>query len=291
MNGTVVPHTQVGIAASSAVWRAVFSPRTPVAPHRFVDFSEYAAAADGVVGLLRADPGALPRRWPGCTRTARPRGDELRRAGHGRRAEPRAGERRRTTAWPRRPRTGRRWTIAVDVDEPCDVAGLRLPRLGQPARPPPGAAPASRPGRGPRGQPACRPTRPGQRHHRLRRRPGAPRSSWSPGPPPTSWPCPTRTPDHNEQAGGFLRLAAEKAFLSIVDPHLAASRVTAAADSVVDRGLRGAAGPGHPGAEPGPSGPDQDLRATGPIARPSWRSSCRTTSTAAGRRWCCSRRT
>ena len=82
---------------------------------------------------------------------------------------------------------------------------------------------------------------------------------------------PNPDPDHNEQAGGFLRLAAEKAFLSIVDPHLAASRVSAAADSVVGGELRCAAGAGHPGAEPGAAGPDQDLPSTGPSARPSWR--------------------
>ena len=40
VNGAVVPHTQVGVRASSALWRAVFSRRTPVQPHRFVDFAE-----------------------------------------------------------------------------------------------------------------------------------------------------------------------------------------------------------------------------------------------------------
>ena len=179
-----------------------------------------AAAADGVLGLLRADPGALPRAWPGRTRTARPAGDELRRAGHGRRAGPGARERRANSlaeaAAYRAPMDGRRGRGRARSSRPSSTS---TPRSACSATTPSCCGISAWPSTS-----RCRACRPTRRQvsvsagfgggQATRGRPGHPDHRRLPGPAQPG-------PDHNEQAGGFLRLAAEKAFLSIVDPHLA----------------------------------------------------------------------
>ncbi len=190
VNGAVVPHTQVGVVASSAVWRAVFSPRTPVAPHRFVDFSgtplQPMASSDFserilelYLGMARLHPDGPPAgddlialaTAAGLNLEPRRRGQQPGRGGRLPGADDRRGGRRRA---------GR-------------VTRLRLPRLGQPARPPSGAAAPSRAWPSTWRSATCQPTR-----RRSRSAPASAaarrwRSSWSPGPPRTSWPCPTRT--------------------------------------------------------------------------------------------------
>ena len=236
VNGTDITPTPVGIQASSAVWRAVFAPRTPVAPHRFVDFSDTPrqpmASSDFSERILELYLG-MAREHP----EGPPGGDELvalaTAAGLNLEPEGASNSLAEAAAY-RAPMTD-----AIDVDEPIPdpefdfhasvsllghhpellrhlglAVDLEVP--GLPANPTRVSVTAGFTG----GQAteAALVTRTTADFLAL----------------------PNPEPDNNEQAGGFLRLAAEKAFLSIVDPHLAASRVSAAADSVVaeDSGVR-----------------------------------------------------
>ena len=229
VNGAVVPHTRVGVAASSAVWRAVFSPRTPVAPHRFVDFSgtplQPMASSDFSERILELYLG-MARLHP----DGPPGGAELvaLAAAAGLDLEPESASNSLAEAAEYRAPMA----DAVDVDEAVESpdfdfhASVSLlghhPELlrhlglavdlevsGLPANPTQVSVSTGFGG--------------GQALEvELVTRTTADFLA-----------RPNPDPDNNEQAGGFLRLAAEKAFLSIVDPHLAASRVGAAADSVV----------------------------------------------------------
>ena len=190
----------------------------------------YAAAADGVLGLLRADPGALPRDGPAAPERPARRGRPDR-AGHRRRAGPGTAT-ARTTAWPGRPHTGRRcptrWTSTNRSSHPTSTS---TPRSACSATIRSCCAISAWPWTWRSADLPANPTQVSV-------------STGFGGGQALEVELVTRTtadflarpnpdPDHNEQAGGFLRLAAEKAFLSIVDPHLAASRVGAAADAVV----------------------------------------------------------
>ena len=229
VNGAVVPHAQVGVVASSAVWRAVFSPRTPVAPHRFVDFSgtplQPMASSDFSERILELYLG-MARLHP----KGPPAGDDLiaLATAAGLDLEPDSPDNSLAGAAAYRSPM----PDAVDVDEPVESpdfdfhASVSLlghhPELlrhlglavdlevsGLPANPTQVTVSTGFGG----GQALQVELVTRTTADFLAR--------------------PNPDPDHNEQAGGFLRLAAEKAFLSIVDPHLAASRLGAAADAVV----------------------------------------------------------
>ena len=229
VNGTDITPNPVGIQASSAVWRAVFAPRTPVAPHRFVDFSDTPrqpmASSDFSERILELYLG-MAREHP----DGPPGGDALialaTAAGLNLESEGADNSLAEAAAY-RAPMKN-----AVDVDEPVAepefdfhasvsllghhpellrhlglAVDLEVP--GLPANP--NSVRVTAGFGGGQATEAVLVTRTTADFLAL----------------------PNPNPDFSEQADGFLRLAAEKAFLSLVDPHLAAARVSAAADSVV----------------------------------------------------------
>jgi hypothetical protein len=232
VNGVKANHTLVSPPPSSAVWTAVFGPNTPVDAHRFVDFSKTPiqpmasgdfseAVLDLYVALARTYPDGPPA---GTDLVALAAAAGLPLDGGGSDAEP--GSLAEAAAY-RAPMED-----AVDVEEEPDPprfdfhASLSL--LGH--------------------------------HPELLRHLGlavdlevdltAPPATVTVttgygGGQAVEIELVTRTTaaflalpnpaaDFNEQSGGFLTLAADKAFLSIVDPHLAAARMTAAAETATD---------------------------------------------------------
>lgn len=230
VNGVNANPRPVGVSASSTVWRAVFDRETPVKAHRFLDFSTTPllpmASSDFsenvlelYLSLARLHPDGPPT-GTGLLTLARTAGLEL---------DPAAGQTgslteaadyrapmvdgidpEATVSAPafdfhagvsllgHHPELLRHLGLAVDleIDLPADPTEVRASVNGF------GAA------------------------------------GFGPGGDTTEVALITRTtadfwaeshPTDPEQAGGFLTLAAEKAFLSIVDPHLAASRLAAAA--------------------------------------------------------------
>lgn len=230
VNGVDANPRPVGVSASSSVWRAVFDRETPVKAHRFVDFSTTPvlpmASSDFsedvlelYLSLARLHPDGPPT-GTGLLALARAAGLNL---------DPAAGETGSlseaaayrapmvdavdpdaSVAAPEfdfhasvsllghHPELLRHLGLAVDleIDLPANPTEVRASINGF------GAA-----GFGPGGDT----TEVALITHTTR----------------DFWAEPS--PTDPEQAGGFLTLAAEKAFLSIVDPHLAASRLAAAA--------------------------------------------------------------
>jgi hypothetical protein len=229
VNGAVRPHRTLGPTPSSARWTAVFGPDTPVVAHRFVDFSQAPdlqpmasgdfseAALDLYLGMARSHPNGPPN------------GDELLAlaaaaglpmdggdAGAGTLAEaaayrapmenpdeeeptaPQFDFHASVSLLGHHPELLRHLGLAIDLEVELDATPTSV---------------SVSTGYGGNGRFEI---------------------DLNTRTTPAFLARPNAHPDHNEQAGGFLTLAAEKALLSIVDPHLAAARLTAAAELASD---------------------------------------------------------
>ncbi|MGH9118200.1 MAG: hypothetical protein ACRD0A_10105 [Acidimicrobiales bacterium] len=232
VDGAVAAHTQVSVAPSSAVWRAVFGPDTPVEAHRFVDFSTTPiqpmassdfseAVLDLYVALARTSPDGPPS-GSDLLALAAAAGlplDGSGGSGPGPLAEaaayrapmedaaeddeddelgPRFDFHASLSLLGHHPELLRHLGLAIDLEVELTGSPSQVQVIAGYGGPD---------------------------------RFEIPMVTLTT---PAFLARPNPAPDNNEQEAGFLTLATEKAFLSIVDPHLAAARLTAAAQTATE---------------------------------------------------------
>ena len=233
VDGLPVGHRVLSPGPSSAVWTAVFGPRTPVAAHRVVDFrttprqpmasGDFSEAVlDLYLRTAREHPVGLPS-GPQLWALAEAAG-----FANGSGAEPEPGSLAEANAYrapmadadendPAAPRFDLHASLSLLGHHPELLRHLGLAvdlEVDLPAAP---SRVSVTTGYGV---------------------PGGPRfeADLVTGTTADFRALPNPEPTRTEQSDGFLRLAVERAFLSVVDPQLAASRLTQAADQATRHG-------------------------------------------------------